>query len=97
MKALVITLIMSTFLTAGSIYDFKVTGLDGKDIDLSAYKGKKILIVNTASKCGLTPQFEGLEALYKKYKDKLPGCPSPTSHKKPLSTTNTNSLSNAKR
>ena len=45
MKALVITLIMSTFLTAGSIYDFKVTGLDGKDIDLSAYKGKKILIV----------------------------------------------------
>lgn len=71
MKALVITLIMSTLLTAGSIYDFKVTGLDGKDIDLSAYKGKKILIVNTASKCGLTPQFEGLETLYKQYKGKL--------------------------
>ncbi len=66
MKALVITLIMSTLLTAGSIYEFKVAGLDGKDIDLSAYKGKKILIVNTASKCGLTPQFEGLESLYKK-------------------------------
>ena len=71
MKALAITLIMAAFLTAGSIYDFKVPGLDGKEIDLSAYKGKKILIVNTASKCGLTPQFADLEKLYEQYKGKL--------------------------
>lgn len=54
-----------------SIYDFKVKALDGSEIDFSQFKGKKILIVNTASKCGLTPQYEGLEALYKKYGDKL--------------------------
>lgn len=54
-----------------SIYDFKVEALDGGTIDLSKYKGKKILIVNTASKCGYTPQYEGLEKLYEKYKDKL--------------------------
>ena len=54
-----------------SIYDFKVASLDGGTIDFSKFKGKKILIVNTASKCGYTPQYEGLEALYKKYKDKL--------------------------
>ncbi len=54
-----------------SIYDFKVEGLEGGAIDLSTYKGKKILIVNTASKCGFTPQYEELETLYKKYNDKL--------------------------
>lgn len=54
-----------------SIYDFKVSALDGGTIDFSAYKGKKILIVNTASKCGYTPQYEGLEKLYKQYRDKL--------------------------
>ena len=54
-----------------SIYDFKVEGLNGDVIDFSAFKGKKILIVNTASKCGFTPQYEGLEQLYEKYKDKL--------------------------
>ncbi|HRE38332.1 MAG TPA: glutathione peroxidase [Chitinophagaceae bacterium] len=70
MKSLLLTLILSATLTGG-IYDFKVAGLDGKEIDFSKFKGKKILIVNTASKCGLTPQYEGLEELYKKYKDKL--------------------------
>lgn len=55
----------------GSIYDFKVEALDGSVIDFAAFKGKKILIVNTASACGYTPQYEGLEALYKKYQDKL--------------------------
>ncbi len=54
-----------------SIYDFKVAALDGGTIDFSAFKGKKILIVNTASKCGFTPQYEALEALSEKYKGKL--------------------------
>ncbi|RYE23417.1 MAG: glutathione peroxidase [Sphingobacteriales bacterium] len=54
-----------------SIYDFKVASLSGGTIDFSAFKGKKILIVNTASKCGYTPQYEGLEKLYKEHKDKL--------------------------
>lgn len=54
-----------------SIYDFKVPGLAGDSIDFAAFKGKKILIVNTASKCGFTPQYEGLEKLYQQYKDKL--------------------------
>jgi glutathione peroxidase len=54
-----------------SIYDFKVTSLDGGIIDFSKYKGKKILIVNTASQCGNTPQYAGLEDLYKKYGNSL--------------------------
>lgn len=54
-----------------SIYDFKVTALDGGTIDFAGFKGKKILIVNTASECGYTKQYEGLQALHEKYKDKL--------------------------
>ena len=54
-----------------SIYDFKAEGLEGGTIDFSKFKGKKILIVNTASKCGLTPQYDGLQKLYDTYKDKL--------------------------
>lgn len=56
---------------SSAIYDFKVEGLSGGTIDFAAYKGKKILIVNTASQCGYTNQYEGLEALYQKYQDKL--------------------------
>ena len=59
------------FIAAVSIYDFKVAGLDGKSINLSKYKGKKILIVNTASKCGFTPQYADLEKLHTTYKGKL--------------------------
>lgn len=58
-------------LTFSGIYDFKLTALDGKPFDLGAYKGKKILIVNTASACGFTPQYADLETLYEKYKGKL--------------------------
>jgi len=66
-------LLLSLLLVTGttSVYDFKVPGLDGKPIDLAQYKGKKLLIVNTASKCGFTPQYADLEKLYTQYKDKL--------------------------
>jgi glutathione peroxidase len=50
-----------------SFHDFTVKTLGGQDLDLSSFKGKKILVVNTASKCGLTPQYAELEALYKEY------------------------------
>ncbi|MFV0672845.1 glutathione peroxidase [Variovorax sp. tm] len=53
-----------------SVYDFEATLIDGKPVKLSAFKGKVLLIVNTASKCGFTPQFAGLEALHEKYADK---------------------------
>jgi len=52
-----------------SIYDFKVNKISGEEVGLDTYKGKVLLLVNTASKCGFTPQFEGLEALYKDYHD----------------------------
>lgn len=52
-----------------SIYDFEANKLNGEKIKLDAFKGKTIVVVNTASKCGLTPQYEGLENLYEKYKD----------------------------
>ena len=52
-----------------SIYDYVVKDMEGNDVSLSEYKGKVLLIVNTATGCGFTPQYEGLEALYKKYKE----------------------------
>lgn len=52
-----------------SIYDFKVTKNNGDEASMADYKGKVLLIVNTASKCGFTPQYDGLQALYDKYKE----------------------------
>lgn len=52
------------------LYDFKATTLDGQNFDLSSLKGKKVMVVNTASKCGLTPQYARLEKLYEQYKDR---------------------------
>lgn len=71
-KLVIIALVFAASfnLSAQSIYDFKVNTLKAVPTTLSEYKGKTILIVNTASKCGLTPQYEGLEALYQTYKDK---------------------------
>ncbi|GAA4317614.1 glutathione peroxidase [Compostibacter hankyongensis] len=54
-----------------NIYSFKVPGLSGQQIDFSQFKGKKILVVNTASKCGFTPQYADLEKLYKRFEGKL--------------------------
>jgi glutathione peroxidase len=55
--------------TAQSIHSFTVQDINGKDFSFASFKGKKIMVVNTASKCGLTPQYEQLEALYDQYKD----------------------------
>ncbi|MFA9206277.1 MAG: glutathione peroxidase [Sediminibacterium sp.] len=73
MKTLLSILLMATVLTtnAQSIHSFTVKSIDGKTLNLASFKGKKILIVNTASKCGYTPQYEGLEKVYEQYKDKL--------------------------
>jgi glutathione peroxidase len=56
---------------SGSIYDFKLKSLEGKEIDFSQYKGKYMLVVNTASKCGYTPQYADLEKLHEQYSDKV--------------------------
>lgn len=64
--------VMTSFNSASlNIYNFKIKAIDGSTIDFSKFKGKKILIVNTASKCGFTPQYDGLEKLYEANKDKL--------------------------
>lgn len=65
-------LVMTLFASAQtSIHDFSFKTIDGKDQSFADFKGKKILIVNTASECGYTPQYEGLQALHEKYKDKV--------------------------
>jgi len=73
MKALIVIFMFAFTLFGGdkmSIYDFEVKTIDGAKTTLQPYKGKVLLIVNVASKCGFTYQYEGLEKLYKTYKDK---------------------------
>jgi len=62
-------MLTSSAFAASSIHEFTLPSIDGAPAPLSAYKGKTVLIVNVASQCGYTPQYTGLEALYKKYKD----------------------------
>jgi len=72
MKMIIMAVIMGVLATtiddSKSIHQFKVTDIEGKEFNLASLKGKKVMIVNTASKCGLTPQYEQLETLYQKYK-----------------------------
>jgi glutathione peroxidase len=71
-SALLSTLMLTVALSAraASVYDVPLKDIDGKDTSLKAYKGEVILVVNVASKCGYTPQYKGLEAIYQKYKGK---------------------------
>ena len=73
-QKIIILSLMMIFSIAGfsqtkSFYDFKVKSLEGSDFDLSSLKGKKVIVVNTASKCGNTPQYKDLEEIYEKYRD----------------------------
>lgn len=67
---IVFALIITTSFAQKSFYDFKVKDIEGNDFDLSSLKGKKVLVVNTASKCGNTPQYEQLQDIYEKYGNK---------------------------
>jgi glutathione peroxidase len=70
MRYLVVGLLCCMCLfAASSLYDFTLNSIDGQPAPLAAYKGKVLLVVNVASKCGFTPQYKALEALYEKYKD----------------------------
>ena len=59
------------FSQTSGFYDFKVKTLEGNDFDLSSLKGKKVMVVNVASKCGFTPQYKDLEEMYRKYEGKM--------------------------
>ena len=75
MRKLILTLIVflaaaATAAHAAGIYDFTMKSIDGQPVSLKTYSGKVVLLVNVASRCGFTPQYAGLEALYEKYKDR---------------------------
>jgi glutathione peroxidase len=72
MKKLIgaICLMSASLFGASNVYEFTMNNIDGQPLPMASFKGKVMLIVNVASKCGFTPQYEGLEAVYEKYKDK---------------------------
>jgi len=71
MKLLLLSILMFAVGSPASLYDFKMNSIDGKEIDFSQYKGKTLLIVNTASKCGYTPQYTDLQKLNETYGSKV--------------------------
>jgi glutathione peroxidase len=71
MKALLVAFVLLTTMGDTSIYDFKMTSIDGQVIDFASYKGKTLLIVNVASKCGFTPQYKDLQKLHETYGNKI--------------------------
>jgi glutathione peroxidase len=71
MKAFVLCLIAAFMVAPASLYDFKMNSLDGQQIDFAQYKGKTLLIVNTASKCGYTPQYTELQKLHEQFGNKI--------------------------
>lgn len=73
MKIILSFLLMVAMVTTENgetVYEFKLNLIDGKEVEMSEFKGKVLLIVNTASECGFTPQYNGLQAIYDKYKDR---------------------------
>lgn len=70
LMALLSMIFFCSLVSAASVYDFRVKSIDGKEVDLGQYKNKVVLIVNTASQCGFTPQLKKLQELQAKYKDK---------------------------
>jgi glutathione peroxidase len=71
MKTLLSIFVLMVLIGSSSVYDFTVNAIDGKPVNLSMYKGKTLLIVNVASKCGFTPQYADLEKLHENYGDKV--------------------------
>jgi len=70
MRRVILSLAAALALSAQSLHDFTMTAIDGAPAPMARFKGKVVLVVNVASRCGFTPQYAGLEALYRKYKDR---------------------------